>query len=251
MYTNNELSAVELSPTKKDYYQIWNELLDTATKLSERWSPATTNESDPGVVLLKVLTAVADKLSYNIDANALEAFMPSAAQESSMRKLCEMLGYTMRFYKSATTRVKITYNGEVFPKNSTGSIIIDKFTNIKNIDNTINYITLEEAVLSPTQRSQTVQCIEGTLVTCETNLGNRVTFEHLDDNYRFYLPEHQIASNKIFISNIDQRGTGIGADPLARCARAWHRPPRVGCPPQHRCACRQQKAGLLAACRLV
>ena len=203
MYSYNELNAVELSPTKKDYYQVWNELLDTASKFSERWDPATTNESDPGVVLLKVLTAVADKLSYNIDANTLEAFMPSAAQESSMRKLCEMLGYTMRFYRSATTNVRITYNGDVFPANLHDVIKIDRFTNIKNIDNTINYITLQDVVLSPTQRSQVVECIEGTLVTCETNLGNRVTFEHLDDNYRFYLPEHQIASNKIFVSNID------------------------------------------------
>lgn len=203
MYSYNELNAVELSPTKKDYYQVWNELLDTASKLSERWDPATTNESDPGVVLLKVLTAVADKLSYNIDANTLEAFMPSAAQESSMRKLCEMLGYTMRFYRSATTNVRITYNGDVFPTNLNDAIKIDRFSNIKNIDNTINYITLQDVVLSPTQRSQVIECIEGTLVTCETNLGNRVTFEHLDDNYRFYFPEHQIASNKIFVSNID------------------------------------------------
>ena len=87
MYNYNELQAVELSPTKKDYYQIWNELIDVAGKLSSRWDPSATNESDPGIVLLKVLTAIADKLNYNIDANTLEAFMPSAAQESSMRKL--------------------------------------------------------------------------------------------------------------------------------------------------------------------
>ena len=81
MITNKELNAVKLSPTKKDFYQIWNELLETAGKISERWDPTSTNESDPGIVLLKVLTAVADKLNYNIDSNTLEAFMPSAAQE--------------------------------------------------------------------------------------------------------------------------------------------------------------------------
>lgn len=203
MYSYNELSAVELSPTKKDYYQIWNELLDTASKISERWDPSTTNESDPGVVLLKVLTAVADKLSYNIDANTLEAFMPSAAQESSMRKLCEMLGYTMRFYRSATTQVRITYAGDVFPKTLTGIINIGRFTNIKSTDGTINYITKEPIQLSPAVRSMTVECIEGSIVTCETDLGSRVVFEHLDDNKRFYLPEHQIASNGIYVCSID------------------------------------------------
>ena len=88
MITQDEINAVKLSATKKDFYQIWNELLDTAGKISERWDPTSTNESDPGIVLLKVLTAVADKLNYTIDANTLEAFMPSAAQEESMRKLC-------------------------------------------------------------------------------------------------------------------------------------------------------------------
>jgi hypothetical protein len=61
MITNKELNEVSLSPTKKDYYQIWGELLDLASKISTRWSPDSTNESDPGIVLLKALTAIADK----------------------------------------------------------------------------------------------------------------------------------------------------------------------------------------------
>ena len=143
MYSYNELNAVALSPTKKDYYQIWTELLDVAKKLSERWDPANTNESDPGIVLLKVLTAVADKLNYNIDANTLEAFMPSAAQEASVRKLCAMLGYNMRYYQSAVTTTRISYNGE-FPATGNHTIKIDRFTNLKDADSTINYITLDE-----------------------------------------------------------------------------------------------------------
>ena len=43
--------------------------------------------------------------------NTLEAFMPSATQEESMRKICDMLGYTMKYYRSAMTDVKISYVG--------------------------------------------------------------------------------------------------------------------------------------------
>lgn len=201
MYNYNELNAVELSPTKKDYYQIWNELIEVASKLSERWDPSTTNESDPGIVLLKVLTAIADKLNYNIDANTLEAFMPSAAQESSMRKLCEMLGYEMRYYQSATTSVRITYKGENFQSN--GATKIDQFSNIKDIDSTVNYITLESVLLNSNERKKVVNCMEGELVAVQTDLGSTVTMMHLDDNFRFYLPESRVASNGIFINNID------------------------------------------------
>lgn len=205
MYNNNELQAVALSPTKKDYYQIWTELIDVAKKLSTRWDPSATNESDPGIVLLKVLTAIADKLNYNIDANTLEAFMPSAAQESSMRKLCEMLGYTMQYFKSATTTVRIHYRGNSFPA-QTNTIQIPKFTNIKDKNSKYNYITLDNISLTREYPSATVDCIEGELVTCQTENGNIVTSLHLDDNNRFYLPEQQVASNDncVFISRADR-----------------------------------------------
>lgn len=202
MITNKELNAVKLSPTKKDFYQIWNELLDTAGKISERWDPVSTNESDPGIVLLKVLTAIADKLNYNIDANTLEAFMPSAAQEESMRKLTEMLGYDMKYYQSATTEIKISYNKNIDDP-IVGTLVIDRFTNIKDVDDSINYITLTAANLSADTPFANVDCIEGELVECETDDNNVVSMFHLDDNKRYYLPETQIAENNIFVSSIE------------------------------------------------
>lgn len=207
MITNNELNAVKLSPTKKDFYQIWNELLDTAGKISERWDPTSTNESDPGIVLLKVLTAVADKLNYNIDANTLEAFMPSAAQEESMRKLTEMLGYNMKYYQSATTEVKISYleNTEA-PLDQT--LTIDKFTNIKDSDDSINYVTLSPLYLTNEIPFGNVNCMEGELVECETADNNIVSIYHLDDNKRYFLPETQVAENSIFITNIENNIEG-------------------------------------------
>ena len=207
MITNTELTAVKLSPTKKDYYQIWNELMDVAGKISERWDPASTNESDPGIVLLKVLTAVADKLNYNIDANTLEAFMPSAAQEESMRKLTEMLGYDMKYYQSATTEVKITYNNN--SEEPIGRVLsIDKFTNLKDIDDNINYVTLDALSLTSSIPFGNVKCMEGELIECETDDNNIVSMFHLDDNKRYFLPETQIAENGIFVSNIENNIEG-------------------------------------------
>lgn len=201
MINNKEIEAVNLSPTKKDFYQIWNELLDTASKLSERWDPTSTNESDPGIVLLKVLTAVADKLNYNIDKNTLEAFMPSASQSESMRKLCDMLGYTMKYYRSATTDVTISYTGNETLTEGVDNIRIDRFTNIKDADDSINYVTLEEKYINSATTSVSVSCMEGELVDCETDDNNVISLSLLDDNQRYYLPETQIAENGIFVFN--------------------------------------------------
>jgi hypothetical protein len=204
MITNKELNEVTLSPTKKDYYQIWNELIDLADKISERWSPAATNESDPGIVLLKVLTAVADKLNYNIDKNTLEAFMPSATQEDSMRKLTEMMGYDMQHYRAATGKVTITYksSNETPIKNFGMGIYFPKFVNLKNEDEDINYVTLEEFTLQFGQDSRDVAIIEGEVIDCETNNDNIITTVHLDDLNRYILPEYTIAENGIFVTNI-------------------------------------------------
>lgn len=201
MITQNEINTVELSANKKDFIQIWQELLEVSRKLSERIDPTQTNESDPLIVLLKVLTAIADKLNYTIDANTLEAFMPSAAQWESMKKLTDMLGYNMKYYRSATTNVKIAYqsaNHDEIP----GVVLIDRYSNIKNIDDTINYVTVNEAYISSDVPTVTVECIEGELVECESDNDNIITMLLIDDNNRYYLPEQMIAENGVFITNI-------------------------------------------------
>lgn len=205
MITNNEIQSTLISPTAKDFFQIWNDLLEVAGKISERWDPSTTNESDPGIVLLKVLTALADKLNYNIDKNILEAYMPSAAQEESMRKLCDMLGYDMKYYNSATTDVTIYYTGDPHDwqtVNGIAPLILPRFTQITNIDADIVYTTTERAVFTKANSVATVPCIEGTLHFCEEDNDGIVTLDNIDDNCRYYLPQTYIAENGLFIYNV-------------------------------------------------
>lgn len=225
MITSKEKAAVKLSPTHKDFYQIWNELLETAGKLSERWDPSSTNESDPGIVLLKVLAAVSDKLNYNIDKNILEAFMPSASQRESMAKLCEMMGYNMKYYRAATTRVSINYKGEAFNENpDLYQIPIDIFTNVKSGDGAINYVLTEPATITRTRLGIEANAIAGELVTCTTNDANNLIYlDSLDDNYRYYLPETQIAENGLFILNAITNSDGEYAGEIKAVENFWER----------------------------
>lgn len=219
MITENELAATKLSPTHKDYYQIWNELLDLAKKLSERWDPTSTNESDPGIVLLKVATALTDKLNYNIDKNILEAFMPSAAQEESMRKLCDMMGYSMKYYRSATAVVSITHTGE---EPLPPTLTLPKFTAFSDADNTITYVSLRaesgDDSVGPTSvvlsdgMAQNVLCMEGQAVHCEDDNDYMVAMAQLTSDYRYYLPETQIAENGIFVYSFIRLADGQGLD---------------------------------------
>lgn len=212
MTTTKEFNEVTLSPTKKDYYQIWNELMDLADKISDRWSPASTNESDPGIVLLKALTAIADKLNYNIDKNTLEAFMPSATQEESMRKLTEMMGYTMKYYRAATCDVNFTFKDtaeKTLSSFGAAGIYFPRFVNLKNTDEDINYVTLEEFTISSNEPVRRIAAAEGVLRVCETENDNIISMLHLDDNQRYYFPEVAVAENCIFITNITTDAYGV------------------------------------------
>ena len=222
MLTKNEITALNLSPTKKDFVQIWNELLEVAGKLSERWDPTSTNESDPGIVILKALTGIADKLNYNIDKNTLEAFMPTAAQEDSMRKLCDMLGYNIKYYRSAETEVTIKYHSsdpsdeEKAAMKSPG-LELPKFTVITNSDQDVNYFIIDRgpeypapAYISSAAPSRTFICMEGQVVKCEGTADNNViTAAQISENNRFYLPESQIAENGIFVYNVFGSGNTL------------------------------------------
>ena len=213
MITQNEISSLTLSPTNKDFVQIWNELLEVASKITERWDPTSTNESDPGIVLLKVLAGIADKLNYNIDKNILEAYMPTAAQMESMRKLCELVGYDIKYYQSATTKVRISYvgntaniedNEERLPDSG---LALPKFTTITNADKDITFITTNAIPVLFTNETPwvTVECIEGQICQCESiNEYNLITLAQLDENNRYYLPEVQIAENGIFVYNASE-----------------------------------------------
>lgn len=208
MITDSELRISNESYTRKDFYQIYPEILDLVNKITERWDPTSSNESDPGVVLLKLLAFIADKNNYNLDKNILECFMPSATQEDSMRKLCEMMGYNMKYYRSAETDVSFMWVGDVLPKTPTLNkyILIDRFTELQDESGEVNYVLTEPVTLTYKGEVVTKPAIEGKLQEVQINNDNLVRLFNLDDRRRFYLPESQVAENGIWIWKDPEQG---------------------------------------------
>ena len=215
MITDSELRISNKSYTKKDFYQIYPEILDLASKLSDIWDPASSNESDPGVVLLKLLAFIADKTNYNIDKEALEAFMASATQEDSMRKLCDMMGYDMHYYRSAETKVSFMWTGD-YLSTSVGKaqINIPRFTSITNDAQDVNYILTDPVTLSYRGQVETKDAIEGSLNDISINGSYLVKLVNLDDRNRYYLPETQIAENGIWIWNSSNDSADINENDI-------------------------------------
>lgn len=197
----NQLDISNKSYTNKDFPEIYAELLTYAEKLSYRFSPVSANETDPFIVLLKLLAFVADKINYNIDKNILERFMLSCTQESSMRELADMVGYYMHYYQAATTDVIFKYDYVDCPLPESERLIIPKYS-IISTDKDLQYVTLNDISIDRnTKYSLSVQAIQGKLKTLSVLGSTSIQLENLDSNNRLYLPERQIAENGMLITS--------------------------------------------------
>ena len=199
-FTQRELDISNKSYTNKDFESIYLELLELAEKISKRFSPTSANEADPFIVLLKLIASVSDKINYNVDKNILERFLLSCTQESSMRELTDMLGYSMNYYRSAETTVTFKYK---FTDPSVTSVTIPAFSIVTD-GGDIQYITTDTAIISrDDQVSNEVKVIQGKLRELDILGKNVVQLENLSSNRRLYLPELMIAENGISISSVE------------------------------------------------
>ena len=88
----------------KDYESIRQELLAKVPQLTDRWTDF--NHSDLGVVLLELFCGVGDMLAYYLDAQAAEAFLPTARQRQNVINLCKLIGYQLDTPVSSTTTIR-------------------------------------------------------------------------------------------------------------------------------------------------
>ena len=196
--TERELQISNKSYTNKDFEAVYTELLTYAEKLSKRFSPVNSNESDPFVVLLKLVAFVTDKVNYNVDKNILEAFMASCTQEKSMRELCDMLGYHMHYYEAATTEVIFKYKFTGAEGEST--IEIPKFSTVTD-GNNIQYVTTQDAhIETSTGVSESTPVIQGKRKTFTVLGSDKILLENINNN-KLYFPELYVAQNGTFVSD--------------------------------------------------
>lgn len=196
MSYTNELSS--LSYTNKDFNSIYVELLEYAKKLSYNWDPTASDESDPGVVLLKLCALIGDKNNYNIDKSVLELLPASVTQMPAARQLFEQCGYSMHYYRSAEGYVHLEVNDK---ENATDyTYTVPMFTMITDNESSVVYTTTEELVLTSGEDTS-ISVIEGTATPYTINNDSLITLSNLDYKNRLYFTETDIAENGIFITN--------------------------------------------------
>lgn len=196
---SNPLSSI--SYTNKDFNSIYPELLELAKKLSSKWDPTVSNESDPGVVLIKTDAIIGDKNNYNIDKNILEAFPETVTQEINARNLYNQLAYYMPWYRSAATDVTFKYIGEELT--SSDEFSIPKYTMVADAKSEFVYTLIEEPVFDKESTVVSAKALEGVIVDLKINGSDIITLANIDNKNRIYLDDYTVAENGVFISNVD------------------------------------------------
>ena len=221
--TQYERDLSNISYTNKDFAAIYPELLSLVGSLSYKWNPVESEESDPGVLLLKLAALMADKNNYNIDKNVLELFPLSVTQDRNARQLYEQCGYVMRHYLGAklsvslnlmslpelsdNQRAKIIGNAiraedaEISFSDDNIIITLPRFTMVCDNEKSTIYTLTKSVAIANDHKEVVVNALQGVATEYTINGESLITLFNLDPNNRLYFTETNIAENGIFITN--------------------------------------------------
>lgn len=184
--------------TTKDFIDTYKELLESVKILTNKWDPSTSSEANVGVVLLKLIALIKDKLDYKQDLAESQAYLGEVSDRQNAFDLLQMLGYIMKEAKSAHGYVEIT--------NTTGdSITLPAFSPVSDSTGEILYFTTEDhrfgAVDDETSFPEklSIQVMEGSVFDIQKDGVDKYSVKDVDENGRFFLGKTGLAANGVFI----------------------------------------------------
>ena len=199
-YSNRKKST---NYTARDYESAKEELLNIRDDLTEKWT--STDESDPGVILIKEMAQAIDILSYNQDKQVLECFPNSVSQLKNARQLYNLVGYKMKWYRSARCNVNLINTYEE-------PVTLQRFSQFSTIDKSITYVNWNQVEI-PSNTTNNGLEVETELIQGVVNTPTRKPGYYVPapnkpwhDIYNYNIQASAIVDRKIEISTkeIDQ-----------------------------------------------
>lgn len=184
--------------THRDYESIKSDLINAIPSLTQEWSGR--EDTDPGIVLIKLMSMLGDNLSYNVDKNVLELFLETVTQRKNCSKILSLLGYKMHWYRSGTLGMQIRLTDEYDSQGNPNHVVLYPFrTTFKTSLGDIVYTLVSEErgagdidILSATHNT-IVSLVEGRVIS--------VTFDRSSlVNNRYYFPENNIDESHIWLT---------------------------------------------------
>lgn len=198
-----DYSPVKISYTDKDYSNILDDLINSISGITNKWN--TTDVNDPGMVLVKLMAILGDMLFYNQDMQSLEVYPSSVTQRKNAAIIYKLIGYKMRWYKSATIQANVvnTY---------TNFATLPRFCTFTTTDGNTKYCTFDQYELKSNTNNngfeELVTLVEGTPITPVRIANNPYpdVGKAWHTIYGYNYTTDDIVNNRIYLgyTNIDQ-----------------------------------------------
>ena len=198
-----DYNAVKIDYTDKDYINILTDLINSIPGITQKWK--STDENDPGMILVKLMAIVGDMLFYNQDMQSLEVYPNSVTQRKNAASIYKLIGYKMRWYKSAELEANIVNtfsNGATMPR----------FCTFTTDNNEITYTTFDQYELPSNMTNNGLETlitlVQGIPVTPSRTSNNPYpeSGKPWHSIYGYNYTSDDIINNRIYLkdSNIDQ-----------------------------------------------
>ena len=210
----------ELKYTSRDFKSIKTDLLDAINAVTSNWTSR--EDTDPGIVLVNLMSYLGDNLSFNLDMQAQEMYLPTVTQRKNIKKILELLGYKLHWYRSGIVSVSINNNSSntiVINTNITSSSPNNRLaTTVGNI----SYVILPTTnfydtnlIEIPGHSSKTFTAVQGVANFVDINLDSIGT----NDN-RFYIPNNNVDEAHLYLyfvksSNNNNNNNSTETEPAA------------------------------------
>ena len=177
--------------THRDYQSIKSDLINAIPSLTQEWT--STEDTDPGIVLIKLISMFGDTLSYNVDKIALELYIRTVTQRKNCSKILNLLGYKMHWYRAAKVEASVRLqddNDGVNPYRS----ILTPFTTVFRGGDT-SYVMIPSNELSGTEKDKVEVSSDITPVKVKLVEGRSVKVEFNKDSIvdnRYYFAETNV-----------------------------------------------------------
>lgn len=191
----------KLRYTHRDYESIKNDLIDAIPSLTQEWTSR--EDSDPGIVLIKLMSMFGDTLSYNVDKIALELYLSTVTQRKNCAKILSLLGYKMHWYRSGKIAAQFKLREEQDEQGNPVHIVLKPFQTTFSAGDIV-YTVVPQGV--GTGDIDISSSTSWTRVLLVQGVSNTLRFDYTNlVNNRFYFPDTNVDESNIWLTYGESR----------------------------------------------
>lgn len=178
--------------TSRDIQDIRNYLVNIVESLTDEWTDF--NESDAGMVLIELMSGLADMLGFYLDKQTLECYIGTVKQRKNGANILKLIDYRMHMTVSSITKLKFSVD-----KTYEEDVYIPKYTQVAAVTDTstvpVYYATKEDAYIPAGELSVEVVGVQGEVTRAS------VSSSDLRKNKRITLLSKSVADRSVLVYN--------------------------------------------------